>query len=109
MTAPTPRTHTFLFTDLEGSTRRWESAREAMSAALAQHDAILRSAIESAGGTVFKTVGDAFCAAFVDPVAALRTVLKAQPSLGAEDWSALGWGAGFGSRCGESAIVRCLA
>ncbi|MCC7019652.1 MAG: hypothetical protein IT332_07850 [Ardenticatenales bacterium] len=57
-------TVTFLFTDIAGSTALWERDRDAMQAALAQHDALLRAAIESRNGHVFKTVGDAFCAAF---------------------------------------------
>jgi len=89
---PRPRTLTFLFTDIEGSTRRWEADRAAMSAALARHDAILRAAIESQGGTVFKTVGDAFCAVFADPVAALGAAVAAQRALGAEDWGSFGVG-----------------
>jgi len=98
-----PRTLTFLFTDIEGSTRRWEADRDAMSAALARHDAILRRAIESQGGTVFKTVGDAFCAVFVDPVAALRAALEAQRALGAEDWRVFG---GDGSESRDAAAGR---
>jgi len=90
ITNPTPRTLTFLFTDIEGSTRRWEADRAAMAAALARHDALLREAIKGAGGTVFKTVGDAFCAVFADPVAALGAALAAQRALGAEDWSVYG-------------------
>jgi class 3 adenylate cyclase len=54
----------YAFTDIEGSTGLWESAPEAMQVALQRHDELLRSAIESARGYVFKTVGDAFCAAF---------------------------------------------
>jgi transcriptional regulator with XRE-family HTH domain len=57
-------TVTFLFTDIEGSTRRWEQHQAAMPRALARHDAILRQAIAAHGGVVFKTVGDAVCAAF---------------------------------------------
>src|SRR3712207_668366 len=57
-------TVTFLVTDIEGSTTRWEQHREAMQAALARHDAILREAMEGHGGIVFKTVGDAFYAVF---------------------------------------------
>src|ERR1700716_480978 len=57
-------TVTFLFTDIEGSTRLWETQREAMTTALERHDALLRQCIESHGGHIFKTVGDAFCAAF---------------------------------------------
>ncbi|MBK6767679.1 MAG: hypothetical protein IPG72_01325 [Ardenticatenales bacterium] len=51
-------TVTFLFTDIAGSTALWERDRDAMQTALAQHDALLRTAIESRGGHVFKTVGD---------------------------------------------------
>lgn len=52
-------TVTFLFTDIEGSTRLWEVQPEAMRAALAEHDAILRAAIEGRGGWVIKSTGDA--------------------------------------------------
>ena len=46
------------------STQLWEQHREAMPAALIRHDALVWTAIESHGGVVFKTVGDALCAAF---------------------------------------------
>jgi len=71
-------TVTFLFTDIEGSTRLWEEAPEAMRSALVQHDDLLRAAIESFDGHVFKTVGDAFCAAFDDPCRAVEAVLACQ-------------------------------
>ena len=64
MAAPPSGTVTFLFTDIEGSTQHVGEDPQAMRAALARHDEILRSAIEANGGHVFKTVGDAFCAAF---------------------------------------------
>ena len=51
-------------TDIEGSTRLWEEHPEAMSEALRHHDDLMREAIEASGGYVFKTIGDAFCAAF---------------------------------------------
>jgi class 3 adenylate cyclase len=54
----------FLFTDIEGSTGLWAEAPDFMSVALARHDELLRRAIESHAGRVFRTVGDAFCAAF---------------------------------------------
>ena len=57
-------TVTFLFTDIEGSTRLWENSPGAMRVALTRHDSLMRAAIESNGGTVFKTIGDAFCTAF---------------------------------------------
>jgi len=57
-------TLTFLLTDIEGSTRLWQDAPDAMQIALARHDVILRQGIETHGGRVFKTAGDAFFAAF---------------------------------------------
>ncbi|HLZ07272.1 MAG TPA: adenylate/guanylate cyclase domain-containing protein, partial [Chloroflexota bacterium] len=54
-------TVTFLFTDVEGSTSRWEQHHDAMTDAIARHDVLLRAEIERYGGFVFKTVGDAFC------------------------------------------------
>src|SRR5439155_9808711 len=80
-------TVTFLFTDIEGSTTRWERHREQMQAALARHDELLRQAIETHGGYAFKTVGDAFYAAFADAESALRVALTAQRAIAAEPWS----------------------
>src|SRR6266536_2267634 len=74
-------TITFLFTDIEGSTRLWEEQPETMRLALARHDALLRAAIETNGGNVFKTVGDAFCAAFPTAPQALEAALIAQQCL----------------------------
>jgi predicted ATPase/class 3 adenylate cyclase len=79
-------TITLLFTDVEGSTRLWEAEPEAMAQALRRHDELLRAAIRQAGGFVFKTVGDAFCAAFATPRAALDAAAAAQRTLGAEPW-----------------------
>ncbi|MGC4042406.1 MAG: tetratricopeptide repeat protein [Armatimonas sp.] len=77
---------TFLFTDIEGSTRLWEAHPEAMRVALQQHDVLLRQAIEGNGGTVFKTIGDAFCAAFPTADAGLNAARGAQAALEAEEW-----------------------
>ncbi len=79
-------TVTFLFTDIEGSTRLWEEHPEAMSLALARHDALMRQAIEQHGGHVFKTIGDAFCAAFHTAPEALHAALLAQQTLHSEPW-----------------------
>jgi len=57
-------TVTFLFTDLEGSTRLWDEHPDAMKSALARHDELLRAAVESHGGHVVKTTGDGLHAAF---------------------------------------------
>ena len=83
-------TVTLLFSDIEGSTERWESAGDAMSVALARHDTLMRQAIESHGGYVFKTVGDAFCAAFARTSDAVAAALDAQRALNSEHFSAVG-------------------
>jgi predicted ATPase/class 3 adenylate cyclase len=79
-------TVTLLFTDIEGSTRLWDAEPEAMARGLRRHDEIVRGTIDHAGGYVFKTVGDAFCAAFSTAEAALDAVLAAQRMLAAEQW-----------------------
>lgn len=79
-------TVTFLFTDIEGSTKLWEQYPEAMKVALARHDALMREAIEANGGVIFKTIGDAFCAAFLTAPDALVATVKAQTSLYQEPW-----------------------
>jgi predicted ATPase/class 3 adenylate cyclase len=79
-------TVTLLFTDIAGSSRAWEAQPEAMANALVRHDELLRTAIERAGGFVFKTVGDAFCAAFSRPVDGLKAALAAQRAMAVEGW-----------------------
>jgi predicted ATPase/class 3 adenylate cyclase len=69
---------TFLLTDIEGSTRRWESDPDAMRGALAAHDEVLRNAIEGRGGWLFKNTGDGVCAAFGSPHAAVEAATDAQ-------------------------------
>jgi len=80
-------TVTFLFTDVEGSTPLWDAFPDAMSGALARHDEIVRSAIESHGGYVFSTHGDEFSAAFQRAAEAVGAALDAQQALTAEDWA----------------------
>jgi len=70
-----------LFTDVEGSTRRWENDAEVMRAALAAHDEVLRSAIETHGGFLFKHTGDGVCAAFASPMGAVDAAVAAQRAL----------------------------
>jgi predicted ATPase/class 3 adenylate cyclase/DNA-binding XRE family transcriptional regulator len=89
-TAAPSCTVTFLFTDIEGSTRRWEQHPTAMPSALARHDAILRTATEAHSGVVFRTVGDAFCIAFASAPSALRAALHAQRALHRQAWGAVG-------------------
>ena len=79
-------TVTFLFTDVEGSTRLWEAHPEAMKAALARHDDILRGAVESHAGHIVKTTGDGVHAAFPTAHDAIATAIDAQSALGTERW-----------------------
>ena len=80
-------TVTFLFTDLEGSTRLWEEHPEAMRDALARHDEILRDAVEKRDGHVVKTTGDGLHAAFAVAPDAVAAALDAQRQLLAEPWT----------------------
>ena len=86
MSAAPSGTVTLLFTDVEGSTRLWDAERDAMAAALRRHDEIMREAIDQAGGYVFKTVGDSFCAAFSAARAGLDAALAAQRNLATQSW-----------------------
>jgi predicted ATPase len=70
-----------LFTDIEGSTRRWESDAAAMGSALVVHDEVLRTAIESHGGFLFSHTGDGVVAAFASPKAAVDAAVAAQQRL----------------------------
>jgi class 3 adenylate cyclase len=72
---------TFLFTDIEGSTRRWEADAEAMRAALSKHDQVLRTAIESHDGFLFSHTGDGVVAAFASPRSAVDAAVTAQLAL----------------------------
>ncbi len=86
MTTLPTGTVTFLFTDLEGSTRLWDTAPRAMEVAVPRHDQIVTDAIERNRGTVFKQVGDGLCAAFDDAVAAVTAAVEAQRALADEPW-----------------------
>ena len=79
-------TVTFLFTDIEGSTRKWQNWPHKMKIALKRHDDILSKAIEENGGWVFKTVGDAFCAAFHTAMDCINSVIAIQTAINAEEW-----------------------
>jgi predicted ATPase/class 3 adenylate cyclase len=81
---------TFLITDIEGSTRLWEDHASAMGGALATHDRLLREAIESANGTVVKTMGDGMLAVFDDPLAGVAAALQGQRALRDATWGSTG-------------------
>jgi class 3 adenylate cyclase len=72
---------TFLFTDIEGSTRRWEADPDAMRVALEAHNRTLRDAVEANDGEVFNYTGDGMCAVFTSPLAAVDAAVAAQRSL----------------------------
>jgi len=87
---PPTGTVTFLFTDIQGSTPLWENQPEKMAAALEIHNAALHQAIEAHGGTVFKTVGDSFQAAFPTAPQALAAAIQGQRALQEAPWNELG-------------------
>ena len=81
MTGRQSGTWTFLFTDIEDSTRRRQADREAMAAALEVHDVTLARVIEANGGRVFKHTGDAVCAVFGSVGHAVAAASAAQDAL----------------------------
>ncbi len=83
-------TVTFLFTDLEDSTRLWDEHPEAMRAALARHDAFLREAVESHRGQIVKMTGDGGYSVFADAADALGAAVDALRAVEAETWDVTG-------------------
>ena len=81
---------TFLFSDIEASTRLWEEHPAEMAGALATHDSILERVIEKSGGKVLKTTGDGVIAVFDDAPGAVDAALGAQVALAGEPWDATG-------------------
>ena len=79
-------TVTFLFTDLEGSTRLWQEHPVEMRPALARHDELVRGAVEAHDGYVVKTTGDGVHAAFPTAATAIAAAVDAQLAIGAEPW-----------------------
>ena len=72
---------TFLFTDIEGSTRRWESDADSMRRALVAHDEVMRDTVAAHNGWLFKHTGDGVCAAFGSPRSAVDAAVAAQRAL----------------------------
>lgn len=77
---------TFLFTDIEGSTRLWERHPHDMRDALVMHDGILRNGFERHDGYVFGVLGDGFAAAFAAPIDAITSAIEIQSTLRATAW-----------------------
>ena len=76
----------FVFTDIEGSTRLWESSPDKMSICLAEHDQIVGESISNSRGHIFKTMGDAFLAAFSSPLDAIEAAINLQTQLHGYPW-----------------------
>ena len=81
---------TFVFTDIEGSTRLWEQYPDRMTSTLERHDRLVRDTIAAGGGRVFKLVGDAVHAVFGSPTTALRAALAVQADVAAAEWGDIG-------------------
>jgi Adenylate cyclase, family 3 (some proteins contain HAMP domain) len=79
---------TFAFTDIEGSTRRWETEPAAMARSLVLHNETLHAAFGHHGGVVFSTMGDGMAVAFSSAAGAVRAALEAQRALMAAPWPA---------------------
>ena len=97
-------TVTFLFTDIEGSTKLWRDHEKAMERAQARHHEILRAAIESNSGYIFQVIGDAFCAAFHKAGDALKAAVQAQSELTKEAWGEAVIKVRMGIHTGEAEI-----
>jgi predicted ATPase/class 3 adenylate cyclase len=102
MPEQSPGTVTFLFTDIEGSTRLWETEPTRMADALAHHDRLCRTAVETHGGRLVKMTGDGLHAVFGDPAAAVAAVLELQRGVAA---IAQDCGIPFNVRCGLHAGI----
>ena len=79
----------FLFTDIEGSTKRWEDKPDAMSKALASHDSIVSSVISDYGGRIVKHTGDGFFAVFDDGLAWAACAVEIQKNIAEHDWEGM--------------------
>jgi predicted ATPase/class 3 adenylate cyclase len=82
-------TVTFVFSDIEGSTRRWEQDVDAMQSDLRKHDDLLNNVFTANGGAVFKHTGDGMCVVFASASSAVTAAAEAQRVLAASDWTPL--------------------
>jgi predicted ATPase/class 3 adenylate cyclase len=86
----TPQILTFLYTDIEGSTRLWEQNPDSAEKNIPKHNAILKDAVEAYGGSIFRTVGDGICVVFNNASNAVSAALKSQLDLQKESWEEIG-------------------
>jgi len=105
MPNPPSGTVTFLFTDIEGSTRLAQQHLDTWEAARQRHHAILRTACEAGNGHVFQIIGDAFCVAFATPDAGLKVAVAAQRVLQAEAWHEIPIRVRMGLHTGAAEVV----
>ena len=87
MFEPTTGVVTFLFTDIEGSTKMWEQGPQAMKSDLARHDQLLTTVIYDHGGNLFKHTGDGVLAVFETPSQAIAAATEGQIAIAAEQWN----------------------
>ncbi len=78
---------TFLFTDIEGSTRLWDQHPDAMAQAMETHDSRLRDVVEAHGGYVFSQAGDGWGISFDSPASAIEAALAIQEGLSVAVWT----------------------
>ena len=78
--------YTFLFSDIQGSTRLWEAFPSEMDRVVSRHDDLVHGAVRGSGGEVYKHTGDGMGAVFSTPSAAVNAALQAQQALVREDW-----------------------
>src|SRR6266542_286458 len=97
-------TVTFLFTDIEGSTKLAREHREIWESLRERHHAILNSVIQSQNGYVFQIIGDAFCAAFHKAGDALKAAIKSQQELQNEGWGEVPIHVRMGIHTGEAEV-----
>jgi predicted ATPase/DNA-binding SARP family transcriptional activator len=97
-------TVTFLFTDIEGSSRLAQAHPNEWETLLGRHHAILRESIESNNGYLFQIVGDGFCAAFHTPNDALHAAVQAQQKLQTENWGIVPIKVRMGIHTGEAEV-----
>ena len=82
--------YTFLFSDIQGSTRLWEAFPSLMDRVVSRHDELVHGAVRECGGEVYKHTGDGMGASFATPSAAVHAALNGQRALLSEDWGAIG-------------------
>ncbi len=93
---------TFLFTDIEGSTRLAQEFHDKLSEVLERHHSILNNAVKSNNGFVFKMIGDAFCCAFHNADDAIKASVDAQKRLNSEIWNEAVIKVRMGIHCGNA-------